>query len=149
MVVDVRGRTLADVPTPNPVSRPDADALVAVLRARLDDPPDWLRNHNNVVAIGGTNSIFNLCSAVAGGATVLSPRDARAALDAVLDASDAQLCATDWWARAGCSAKEAKYTVGKLALLVAVLETLQLPSIAYKPTNGSCPGMLVSQTLFP
>ena len=216
LVVGVLGKTLGE--TPNPVSKTTADALIARLTAELAPAPAWLRGHANVVAIGGSNSIFRLCTVRRGvvesslswcrrgfrvarpvsardathrrgaaaastrlpprrrraslprrrrdlaapappprsriaqaiaGATTFSRADAAAALDAVLDRTDDALRAAPWWPAVGCAKKEAPYTAGKLCLLNAVLAHLGIEKVEYKSTNGSCPGMVVSERLFP
>lgn len=59
-LVELQGRSFAEVPSPNPVSLPEAEALVQRLQERMPEPPAWLRGARGVVAIGGRNSMFAL-----------------------------------------------------------------------------------------
>ena len=132
----------------NPVSAADAEALVACLVAELPPPPAWL-DGGHVVAIGAFNCIFavtlralrllgpwsaGIHAAVpdakdASTDGTLTIGDARDALRAVCDRTDAQLGDV---AGRGPDAEPAHLVVPKVALLVAVATHLNLGRISYR-----------------
>ena len=146
----IQKKDFATTPSPNPVSAEQAYALVAHIQSRLPLPPDWLVGAAEVVAIGGSNSMFCLATEILAelgcqSVTTFSARDARRALDAVVGRTEEELFA------AYCDrdlADPPSFVVPKMALLSAVMDACKLPQVTFQPAIGSCAGMLVSDDLY-
>ena len=136
MIEHVQKRSLAETASPNPVSRDEAQQLVAHCRAQLETPPPWLRGAALATAISGANSIFrcveqvthdlNPAAAAAAGAVggggALPGRFGAAAVRAALEAC----CGMTDAALTEKGHVEAAMVVPKLCLLLAVLEACEL-----------------------
>lgn len=177
LVERVQGSSLAAKPTPNPCTLDEAEALVALLREALPEPPAWLRAAPIVTAIGGPLSLFNMAGQVlreeAGGppaqghpaaaadgaesaaaaAPAANPAGVRGAqpvrlrLEQVRGALLAKLGESDEVLRA-CGYREVELLLPKLCLLCAVMERCDLREVEYVPAIGSCAGLLVSGERF-
>eukprot|EP01062_Namystynia_karyoxenos_P021950 TRINITY_DN18391_c0_g4_i1.p1 TRINITY_DN18391_c0_g4~~TRINITY_DN18391_c0_g4_i1.p1 ORF type:complete len:338 (+),score=100.46 TRINITY_DN18391_c0_g4_i1:84-1097(+) len=149
LLQDIQGRTSVSGVTPNPCPPGDAAALLALLRAKLQPAPEWLRRNRGVIAIGGPNSLFADCVRTlrfGGGRRVVTAAAARDALGLLLERTDSDLEAS--YAPPPTGRDPVAMLVPKLCLLVAVMEHLQLDAVTFQPTIGSCAGMMLDGELF-
>ena len=131
----------------NPVSTTEVQKLLALLRSRLDAVPSWLgpgdRETSVLHAIGGVNSIFNLCCTVRGKGweDVLYAAEVDAALAQCVGKDNEELAVHLRHEHAD----PPSVVVTKLCLLKAVMDHLQWDQVQYHPCIGSCAGLLVSE----
>ncbi len=175
-VVEVMGMDWRSDPsyinTPNPMSETNFLHLVKLLQSSIGtalsaqeqhEKTAWLSSrlaasHAVVVAVGGINSMFRMCSLLLRmqGAHLIhhasdeaqekedessfTSEDIRRALPLVLDKSDAEIDRLGF--------PQSNYLVPKLALAVAVMELLGLGTVVYKATVGCTLGLLVSPEMW-
>jgi hypothetical protein len=167
LVEGLRGFKLADVSTPNPVSLSEADALVESLKRKLTDVPQWLQGANEVIAIGGPNSIFRLACDVltvlkmdtmdssvkvlcgSGGESdpnyvhSFTADDVRRAVEECVDKSD------EYLQRRFIDFEHADpptIIVPKLCLLYAVMSHTGIRRVRAMSAIGSCGGLLITES---
>lgn len=145
MIELVRGQTFAQQTT-NPVSRVEADRLVALIRDDIAKTPTeaWLSERSTsgatvLIGIGGDTCIFRMVEQITG-KSQQTLADVRAAIDALLNQTDAEVEALGL-------EEEYEYAVPKLCLMVAVIEHLKLPALHYQPAVGNTAGLLVHDTV--
>eukprot|EP00931_Biecheleriopsis_adriatica_P005311 TRINITY_DN106837_c0_g1_i1.p1 TRINITY_DN106837_c0_g1~~TRINITY_DN106837_c0_g1_i1.p1 ORF type:complete len:341 (+),score=71.65 TRINITY_DN106837_c0_g1_i1:45-1025(+) len=144
LVETVKGQNFAEVPSPNPVTVQEAEALVKELKTKIPEAPEWLRS-SCVTAIGGPNSMFTVtCEAL--GKTRYAADDVRSALRGVLEHTDAELASEPFCQ--GELREPPAYIVPKICQLLAVIEHCGIKEVHFCSAIGSCPGMLISNNLF-
>ena len=150
LVEEVCGGRLTSTKTVNPVGAEDCDRLLALLEKKLDQAPGWLLRRD-VVAIGGSNSIFQLALRVlhhmrnSESESLLTEATATEALVYCLRKTDAELD----FARDFENADPVTLLVPKLCLLVAVMRKAAMRSILPVHCVGSCIGILTSEQYWP
>eukprot|EP00051_Salpingoeca_urceolata_P015904 m.208407 g.208407 ORF g.208407 m.208407 type:complete len:288 (+) comp18533_c0_seq3:392-1255(+) len=138
MVDQVQGGCFKDNPSPNPCSVQDAEKLTEIITKDLHPPPTSLtgllgRSETVVVGIGGETCAFRM-AALACGTPALTLPLVQEAITKCTGKTDAQLAETF---------PEPQMVVPKLVLVAAVLRHVGIPSMCYRPTNGSCNGLLL------
>jgi hypothetical protein len=172
LIETVRGQKLSDVASPNPVSSDEANRLVQELQGRIPPAPAWLQGAEEVIAIGGPNSIFRLVCDVltalrdeGSDQRALSPdRDSehtdcvnynkgtavhtftaenvKAALTECLDRSDEYLMKYVSFEHAD----PPTIIAPKLALLYAVMTHARIGKVKALSAIGSCGGLLITES---
>jgi exopolyphosphatase/pppGpp-phosphohydrolase len=146
LIEEIRGKSLMIASdSVNPVSRDEADALMAITCQRLENVPAWLLC-KDLVAIGGPNSIFQLlCRTLRHfegiATTQFTVADVDRAISATLDLEDAALAAL-------CDYEHSDSVyliVPKLCLLRAVMQKTHATSVRPQLCIGSCAGLLISE----
>eukprot|EP00052_Salpingoeca_macrocollata_P022758 m.198654 g.198654 ORF g.198654 m.198654 type:complete len:320 (-) comp21882_c1_seq4:31-990(-) len=137
MVNLVQGRQFRDNPSPNPVSRDQAQRLAQHLQPLVGAPPEWLtRQLQNegvvVVGIGEQTSVFYIGQLATGKAAYTSA-EVRAAMDSLYGLSDEQLARFP----------QPTMVLPKLVLLHTVMEVLGMRTVLCRLSTGICQGVLL------
>jgi len=129
-------------------------AAITAVAAAVPPAPDWLKKQlaaGTVVAFGARSSIFRLAADILGEAE-LTPIAVEEALRQLLShrgteqawlderAASAKLGSADWLR---LPFPEVALALPKLCLLLGVMRRLDIRSIEYHETNGSCLGLLL------
>jgi len=160
MLLAIQGKQLSKEPTTNPVWPCEAHDLVAQLRAKLPQAPQWLLGSRGVVAIGGRNSMFFLLADMIyqGGVSGLEDEENTVDVDqegcprsAVMTVTAARLAiqsvagdSEDRIRKQWCwrpNSDVASLVLPKLCLILASLESFGVRSFSWCRTVGNCPGV--------
>lgn len=131
MVTEVQGGDFSQRPSPNPVSRKDAMALVGLLSGQLPEAPAGLIKRA-VVGVGGSDCMFAVAQMAVsnlgdGCCNIITSEQLLLAIDAECFKTDAELARYP----------QPAMVVPKLCLMYSVMTGLQFSSALYAPSNGS------------
>ncbi len=136
LLLEIQGRKETD--SVLPVEERRVEELVAALRAAMPPPPPWLQACRQVAAIGGPTSMFQMLH-VATRTRSFTAESARAVLRQLVGKTSAEVAAVN------AEFVQIELLVGKVALLVAVLEHLpNVERVEHFFSIGVCAGVLQS-----
>lgn len=160
LVETLQGAKLSTTVTPNPVSLAHAEELTKILIAKMDmDVPCWLKDAPEVIAIGGDNSIFQLCCSIL---TIIKQRQSHSD-DNDSEKVESFSAADILLAINECVDRSDEYlqqfvqhpypdpvsiVIPKLALLYAVMLHTGIQRVKAVVCIGSCAGMLITDRLY-